>query len=125
MQALPWTIGLLVVATLMSFALGTILGALLAWPRAPRWLGALVGPLLTLSAIPYYLLGLILLYIFAFYLKKLPLSGGYSSGTNIAWSFRLIVDVLKHSHSPRCVHRPVRDWLLGARHAGDDGNDRG
>ncbi|MGN6700819.1 MAG: ABC transporter permease [Thermomicrobiales bacterium] len=117
MQALPWTIGLLVVATIMSFALGTILGALLAWPKAPRWLGGLVGPLLTLSAIPYYLLGLILLYIFAFYLKKLPLSGGYSSGTSITWNFTFILDVLKHSILPAAsiILSAVGFWALGMR----------
>ena len=32
-EALPWTIGLLGVTTMFSFAAGTILGALLAWPR--------------------------------------------------------------------------------------------
>ena len=32
-EALPWTIGLLGLTTLFSFAAGTILGALLAWPR--------------------------------------------------------------------------------------------
>ena len=35
MRALPWTLGLLTTATLIAFALGTVLGALLAWPRSP------------------------------------------------------------------------------------------
>ena len=34
-DAVPWTIGLLGITTLLSFAIGTLLGALLAWPRAP------------------------------------------------------------------------------------------
>jgi peptide/nickel transport system permease protein len=37
-EALPWTIGLLGVTTVFSFTLGTILGALLAWPGAPAWM---------------------------------------------------------------------------------------
>ena len=37
MAALPWTLGLLGVSTLISFAIGTLLGGLLAWPqRAAR-----------------------------------------------------------------------------------------
>src|SRR4051812_2466811 len=32
-DALPWTIGLLVTTTLLAFVIGTLLGALLAWPR--------------------------------------------------------------------------------------------
>ena len=37
-DAMPWTIGLLGLTTLFSFAAGTLLGALLAWPGAPRWM---------------------------------------------------------------------------------------
>jgi peptide/nickel transport system permease protein len=48
--ALPWTIGLLVITTVSAFVLGTALGALMAWPRAPRALGYLALPLLTLSS---------------------------------------------------------------------------
>jgi len=35
-EAVPWTVGLLGITTLLSFAIGTLLGALLAWPGAPR-----------------------------------------------------------------------------------------
>src|SRR5207244_11357803 len=35
-EAIPWTVGLLGTTTLLAFGLGTFLGALLAWPRAPR-----------------------------------------------------------------------------------------
>jgi peptide/nickel transport system permease protein len=117
LDALPWTIGLLTVATLLSFALGTLLGALLAWPKAPRALGYLVGPLLTLSAIPYYLLGLILLYIFAFSLKMLPLSGGYGVGQRPNLSLDFIGQVLRHSFLPACsiVLAAIGSWALGMR----------
>src|SRR5919198_675667 len=64
--ALPWTILLVGVATVMSFVFGTVLGAFMAWPRVPRAIRVLGPPLLTVSAIPYYLLGLILIYLFAF-----------------------------------------------------------
>ena len=55
-EALPWTIGLLGTTTLLSFAIGTLLGALLAWPRAPRWMRLLMPPLWALHAIPFFLL---------------------------------------------------------------------
>ena len=59
-EALPWTICLLGLTTLFSFVAGTILGALLAWPGAPRWLTWLMPPLWALHAIPFFLLGLVL-----------------------------------------------------------------
>jgi len=53
--ALPWTILLISTSTLIAFALGTLLGALLGWSKSPRLVQWLAPPLLTLSAIPYYL----------------------------------------------------------------------
>lgn len=117
LDALPWTIGLLAVTTLLSFALGTLLGALLGWPKSPRALQYLVGPLLTLSAIPYYLLGLVLLYIFAFTLKVLPLSGGYQSGTSPQLSLDFILQVLRYSILPAAsiILAALGSWALGMR----------
>jgi peptide/nickel transport system permease protein len=69
-HAMPWTVGLM----LMGFVFGTLLGALSAWPGSPRWLRKMAVPLMTMSAIPPYLLGLIVLYILGFKLKLFPRS---------------------------------------------------
>ena len=53
-------------------------GALLAWPRSPGFIQYLFPPLLTLSAIPFFLLGLVLIYLFAFRVHWFPLFGGYT-----------------------------------------------
>lgn len=117
MQALPWTIGLLLVTTLLSFAIGTLLGAIIAWPKAPRWVEGLVAPLMTMAAVPYYLLGLILLYVFAFSLKWFPLSGGYQPGTQPNFSIAFMWDVLKHSILPALsiILSALGFWALGIR----------
>lgn len=115
--ALPWTIGLLTTTTLISFSLGSLLGGLLAWPRAPRFLSYLVPPLVTLSAVPYYLLGIIFIYLFAFLLKIFPLSGGSQIGTLPGLTFDYIVDILYHSLLPALsiVVAAVGFWTLGMR----------
>ncbi|MBI2861212.1 MAG: ABC transporter permease [Chloroflexi bacterium] len=115
--ALPWTIVLITVATLIAFAVGTLLGALMAWPKAPRFLQAFTTPLLTLSAIPYYLLGLILIYFFAFSWRILPLGGGYSIGATRAWSLPFILDALRHSILPALsiVLAGMGYWALAMR----------
>ena len=117
MQALPWTIGLLLVTTLLSFAIGTLLGAVIAWPKAPTWVEGLVAPLMTMAAVPYYLLGLILLYVFAFSLKWFPLSGGYQPGTQPNFSIDFMWDVLKHSILPALsiILSALGFWALGIR----------
>jgi peptide/nickel transport system permease protein len=98
--ALPWTIILVGLATLITFAIGTVLGALMAWPHVPAAIRVLAPPLLTLSSIPYYLLGLILIYLFAFVIKAFPLGGGYSVGLSVDWSPPFLVDALKHAVLP-------------------------
>jgi peptide/nickel transport system permease protein len=117
MAALPWTISLLLVSTLISFALGTLLGALMAWPRSPRFLRHLVLPMMALSAIPYYLLGLVLVYSFAILLPIFPISGGYAIGTlpNLSWAF--IQDAIYHSILPALsiVLSAIGFWALGMR----------
>jgi peptide/nickel transport system permease protein len=117
LAALPWTIGLLLVATLMSFLLGTLAGALLGWRRSPRVLNYLVGPVLSLSAIPYYLLGLILVYVLAFLVHLFPISGGFTTGTQPTLSPAFVVDVLWHSILPAAsiVLASMGSWALGMR----------
>ena len=115
--ALPWTMGLLGLTTLLAFIVGTLLGALLAWPRAPRFIKYLLPPLLTLSAVPYYLLGLVLLYVFAYSGKFLPIYGGYSPGVVPEFSLPFIIDMLQHALLPALsiVLAAVGFWALGMR----------
>src|SRR5258708_24540833 len=61
-QEMPWTLALVGFSLIISFILGTLLGAVIAWKRGSM-LDSISGPLLTfLSAIPYFWLALILLY---------------------------------------------------------------
>ncbi len=80
MSSLPWTIGLLGTATLISFTLGTLLGGMLAWPGAPRVLKVVLLPLVVLSAVPYFMLGVVLLAIFGLAWPLLPVAGGFPFG---------------------------------------------
>lgn len=116
-EAIPWTIGLLGMTTLIAFGLGTILGALLGWPRSPRFLQYLLPPLLTLSAVPYYLLGLILLYFFAFQAKWFPIFGGYTAGTMPSMTWEHALDIMRHSVLPALsiVLSSIGFWALGMR----------
>jgi peptide/nickel transport system permease protein len=115
--ALPWTIGLLLTTTILGFVIGTLAGALLAWPRSPGFIQYLFPPLLTLSAIPFFLLGLVLIYLFAFRLHWFPLFGGYTPGTFPALNLNFARDVLKHSVLPALaiLLASLGFWALGMR----------
>jgi peptide/nickel transport system permease protein len=117
MEALPWTIGLLSVTTLLSWVLGTLLGAFLGWPRAPRWLHWLMPPILALHSLPFFLLGLILMYVLAFYMQVLPMYGGYTPGTFPSLSLPFIMDIVSHSILPALsiILVSIGGWALGMR----------
>ncbi len=118
-DALPWTIALLFTTTLLAFALGTFLGALMAWPRAPRWIvNYLLPPLLTFSAVPYYILGLVLLYFLAFNAKWFPIFGGYTGGVIPNWAdLGFWWDVIQHAILPALsiILAAIGFWALGMR----------
>lgn len=115
--ALPWTIGLLLVSTVFAFAFGTLFGGLLAWPKTSKYFQYFVSPLLVLSAIPYYLLGFILIYLLAFRLKIFPLGGGSQYGTLPSFTWAYIRDVLYHSMLPALsiVLAGIGFWALAMR----------
>jgi peptide/nickel transport system permease protein len=116
-QALPWTLGLLLTTTLFSWVIGGLLGAFMGWPRSPRFLQYLLPPLLSLNAIPFFLLGLLLIYFLAFRLRLLPLSGGYTPGTFPALTPSFVRDVLAHSVLPALsiILVSIGGWALGMR----------
>ncbi len=116
-RALPWTVGLLLTATLLSFTIGTFVGALMAWGKAPFFLRVIFPAFFTFSAVPFYLMGIILLYFFAFKIPLFPLFGGFSTEKipNLSWDFAL--DIVHHSILPALsiVLAQIGFWAMGMR----------
>ena len=120
MQAIPWTLALLLVTTILSFIIGNLLGALSAWPRAPKWVRAFATPFVLLTGVPPVIMGVLLLFFVGFKLKMLPLGGAYSIGTvpNLSWSF--VADLLLHQVLPALslILGSVGGWVLSMRGMG-------
>jgi peptide/nickel transport system permease protein len=116
-RAMPWTIILLGVTTLLAWTIGTFLGAILTQPKAPRILRFILPPILTLSAIPFFLLGLLLIYFLGFQLRWFPLAGGYDQGLLPAWDPKIIVNMVYHSILPALsiILASIGFWTLGMR----------
>ncbi len=99
-EAMPWTVGLLALTTFLAFIIGNLLGALMAWPRSPKFLSYAMTPVMMMGAIPYFLLGLILVYIFGFWLGVFPMFGGYKTGSIPTLSLKFAADVAWHGFLP-------------------------
>jgi peptide/nickel transport system permease protein len=115
--ALPWTLGLMVTTTLISFALGTLLGAAAAWKRDSRLLQVLSPLMMVFSAIPFYLIGLVLIYFLGAKAGWFPLSGGYGIISIPDWSWDFALEVLYHSTLPglSIVIASIGTWAIGMR----------
>lgn len=112
-----WTLGLLAVTTIIAFGLGTVLGAFLGWPGSPWWAQAAFLPVFALSAVPYYLLALVLIFVFAFRFGWFPLAGAYTPGVIPEWRLSFAWDVLHHSLLPAIsiVAAATGFWALSMR----------
>jgi peptide/nickel transport system permease protein len=116
-RTVPWTVGLLLMATLISFGIGTFVGALLAWDKAPMFLRTIFPVFFTFSAVPFYLMGIVLLYVFAFQIPIFPLFGGFSTQRIPELSFDFAMNILYHSILPALsiVLAQVGFWAMGMR----------
>jgi peptide/nickel transport system permease protein len=97
---LPWTLGLVGVATVIAFVIGTVAGIASAWRHGGRLDAILPPTLFIVSTVPVFFVGLLLIYVFAVKLNWLPLSGNYSVGATPSFSLSFIWDVLKHAILP-------------------------
>jgi peptide/nickel transport system permease protein len=65
-RALPWTIGLLVTATLITWTLGNLLGGLAGYYHEKRSLKFLAVIAIGLHPVPYYIVAFVLLVMFGY-----------------------------------------------------------
>ena len=117
-RALPWTLGLLGFATVISWLLGTLIGALVGWRGEESKVGSiLVSVSLVLYAIPYYLLAMILVFLLAYTMGIFPISGGYTIGTVPSLSLDFFLDVMRHAALPALsiISVSLGWWILSMR----------
>ncbi len=123
-DSIVWSIGLMSVTLSMSFVIGTLGGALLGWQRSSYryyrssgWMQYAFTPFLGFSAVPQYMLGLMLMFIFAIQFKMLPIFGAYEPGTIPNWSLDYILQIVRHAILPSLsiMLATVGFWAIGMR----------
>ncbi len=97
-DGLPWTVGLLGAATLISWFGGIVLGTIAAYYPRNRWSNIVGGLLVTVYPVPYFILSLVLVIAFAYYLPIFPLVGG-ASGSPANFGPYLL-SILQHAFLP-------------------------
>jgi len=115
--ALPWTIGLVGVATVISFVLGTLLGIVAGWRRG-SWLDNLLPAMTFFQAAPYFFVAILAVALFATRLRLFPQSLSYDTALlNPGWNWAFISNVIDHATLPALtiVLASVAGWIIGMR----------
>ena len=116
-RALPWTIGLLFVSTVLAWVLGNLLGGLAGYYRNSRLLRLAGVLVMGFHPIPYYIVAFVLLILFGYVWPVLPISGGSQMNLAQGFDFRFIVSVLQHAILPALslVLVGIGGWFMGMR----------
>jgi peptide/nickel transport system permease protein len=116
-NTLPWSIFLVGVGFLLSFAIGTFLGALAAWRRGGFVDTVGTPTLMALLSFPAFFLSLLAVYFLGFRLAWFPAQHAYSIDVVPVWSWEFVGDAFRHAQLPILVivALSVGGWMLGMR----------
>lgn len=98
--SLPWTFGLLLTTTVLIFIIGNLSGGLAGHFKRKRILKVVDGAVMFLAPMPYYIVALTLIILFAYIIPIFPIGGGYTIGAKVEFSWPFIKDVLRHAFLP-------------------------
>jgi len=115
-QALPWTVLLVGITTVVSFLIGTGLGVLAGWRRG-SWADGLLPVTTFFSSVPYFWLGILAIYLLAGPGSFFPSGGGFDTNLVPAWDQYFIPSAIKHSLLPALtiLISSVSGWILSMR----------
>ena len=116
-RRLPWSIGFLGLATLMAWVIGIAAGTLVGWKRGTKLDSALFSLALCMSQIPYYLVALLLVLLFAYVLGTFPPRWAFSPTVTPGLNLEFIASVLKHATLPALslILVQVPSWVISTR----------
>lgn len=99
-RALLWTVGLVGIATLISFTIGTFLGVMAAWRRGTLFDTTVSIIAIFSSSVPAIVVSLIALFVFGYTLGWFP--NGYAADPMLdpSWGWTYISSVLHHGTLP-------------------------
>lgn len=116
-QAMPYTLSLLIPAVLISWVFGNLFGTLSSYYPKNKFLSVIEVVGQAVRPIPYYIVAIVLLVVFAFFIPILPFSGAYPIGTHPSWTLDFALIYLKHSILPASTLVLVGfgAWFIGMK----------
>jgi peptide/nickel transport system permease protein len=112
-----WTIFSVGTALIISFAIGSLIGMMMAYRRGSKF-DAILSTLASIgNSVPNYLLAILVIVLFGVQLDWIPyteMRGSVSSGQPVELSFSFIADALYHAILPISVYvlTTIGGWML-------------
>ncbi len=97
---LPWTLGLLLTTTVISWTSGNLIGGLAGYFARKGWSRTLDATAMVIRPLPYYIFAFALVLLLAWVVRWFPITGGSSMGALPSFTWPYIKDVLWHSVLP-------------------------
>ncbi len=115
-RAFWWTVVLVTVVQVLSFAIGILLGIFAAWKRNGRFDTAVTVSSTFIGTLQPFWIALLLIYGLGYTLGWFPTSGGYEKSTP-GWNGAFLYDAFSHAFLPALtllIVTPI-GWILGMR----------
>jgi peptide/nickel transport system permease protein len=114
---MPWTFGLLMLSIMISWVVGNMLGAVSSYYENNAAIQVIDVLSQAVRPIPYYIMALVLLVVFAYYWPIFPFTGAYPPGTQPNLSLSFALTVAYHSFLPllSLVVIGIGGWFIGMK----------
>lgn len=115
--AIPYTLGLVGITTILAFALGTLVGIVAAWRRGGL-LDSVLPPLLIIATgIPFFWVGMLMILLFGIKLHWFPYDFSYTPSLNPGFDWTFIYSVFTHAVLPAIaiLITAIGGWILTMR----------
>jgi peptide/nickel transport system permease protein len=115
--AIPWTLGLVGVTTVLAFVLGTAIGAIAAWRRGGK-ADSILPPLFVIgTGLPYFWVAIMLIMLFAVINPWFPTAFGSDAEITAGWNPEFIGNVVHHAILPAAaiLISSIGTWVLTMR----------
>ncbi|MFD1677211.1 ABC transporter permease [Alicyclobacillus fodiniaquatilis] len=116
-RALPWTVFTLSISLVVSFLIGINLGSIMAWKRKSI-LDPIISTYAILStAVPSFIIAILLLVFFAFQLAWFPVQGAYGAQETPGFNIPFMLSALYHAVLPIITYiiASLGGWALSMK----------
>lgn len=96
---LPWTMGLFATSTVLSWALGNVIGGIAGYFSEKPWSKILDAIIMVIRPIPHYIFGVVLLILLAYVWPLFP-ARGLTIGRGAVFNLSLVLSILRGSFLP-------------------------